>query len=311
MPVSKNARIYIADHEGFFGGAIVKKLQNDGFRNLILAPRKSLDLMDQKKVEAFFKKTKPSHIYLAAQFSGGILANIKYPGDFIYKNLMIQTNVIHAALGVKAKKLLFFGASCIYPKETPQPIKESFLFEGPFEKTSEAYSIAKLAGVGMCQAYNAQYEMSCIPVIPATVYGPGANFDPVESHVLAALIRKFHEAKVAQEKKVIVFGSGKPRREFLYIDDLAAACTFLMDHYDNPDLINVGSGEDIAIRDLAKMVKKVVGFSGELAFDSSKPDGVMRKMLDSEKINKLGWHPTVDLEEGIRRTYEYYATHIA
>lgn len=309
--MKKSARIFIADHKGFFGQAIVGRLEKRGYSNLILAPRKGLDLMDQRVVEVFLRRTKPEYIYLAAQLTGGIIANINYPANFIYENLVIQTNVIHAAWKYSVKKLLFFGASCIYPKKTPLPIKESYLLWGPFEKTSEAFSVAKLAGISMCQAYTAQHGVEFIPVVPATVYGPGSSFDLNNSHVLDGIVRRFHEAKMRGQKTVTLWGTGRPRREFLYIDDLADACLFLMDHYSNPDLINIGFGEDISIRNLAQLVKKIVGFKGAIVFDRSKPDGVMRKILDSNKIRKLGWKPKVGIKEGITLTYEWYKANVA
>lgn len=304
--MKKDSRIYIADHEGFFGGALVRTLKAGGYTNLILAPRKDLDLMDQRETGYFFKRTKPEYVFLAAQRSGGILANIKYPADFLYDNIVIQTNAMKAALDNKVKKLLFFAASCIYPAETPQPIKESYLFHGPFEKTSEAYSIAKLAGVGLCRAYTKQHEMSCIPIVPATAYGPGASFDREHSHVINALIRKFHDARVSGSKDVTLWGTGTPRREFLYIDDLARACIVLMNLYEYPDLINVGYGEDLSIKELAARVARVVGYTGTVSFDASKPDGVLQKLLDITRVKSFGWEPHVTLEEGLKRTYEWY-----
>ncbi len=309
--MKKDSRIYVADHEGFFGSALVRRLAKRGYSNMLLASRKKLDLMDQRETAYFLKRTKPEYVFLAAQRSGGILANIKYPADFLYDNIVIQTNVMHAALGNGVRKLLFFGASCIYPAKTPQPIKESYLFCGPLEKTSRAFSIAKIAGIGMCEAYTAQHEMSCIPVVPATAYGPGASFDIENSHVINALIRKFHDAKEKGVREVIIWGSGKPRREFLYIDDLADACIFLMNRYGYPDLINVGYGKDVSVRDLAMLVKRIVGFRGTLRFDRTKPDGVYRKLLDVRKIRALGWQPRTELEHGIEKTYKWYKQNVA
>lgn len=307
--MKKHSRIYVADHEGFFGRAIAERLVRDGHKNLLLASRTRLDLLDQDGVRRFFRRTKPEYVFLAAQKSGGILANIKYPADFIYENLMIQTNVIHASLASGVRKLLFFGASCIYPKDTPQPIKESYFLRGDLEKTSEAYAIAKIAGIGMCEAYTAQHDFACIPVVPATVYGPGSSFDLENAHVLQAMIRKFHEAKLKKLKEVVIWGTGKPRREFLYVDDLADVCIFLMKHYNNPKLINVGFGEDVSIKKLAQLVRAAVGFTGGIRFDRSKPDGVFRKILDNTKIRGLGWKPKIGLEEGIRKTYAWYVAH--
>jgi len=309
--MEKTSRIYIADHEGFFGSAIVRALKSQQYTNLILAPRKELDLMDQRETLYFFKRTKPEYVFLTAQRSGGILANIKYPADFLYDNLIIQTNVMRASLENGAKKLLFFGASCIYPAQTPQPIKESYLLQGPFEKTSEAYSIAKLAGIGLCRAYTQQYEMSCIPVVPATAYGPGASFDLEHSHVINALIRKFHDAKEQGVSEVVLWGTGTPRREFLYIDDLADACVVLMNKYGYPDLINIGSGKDLSIKELAGLVRRVIGYDGAVAFDKEKPDGVFQKLLDSSKVNSFGWKPQVALEDGLKKTYDWYRKTLA
>ncbi len=306
IPMKKSSSIYVADHEGFFGGAIVRRLKEKGYKNLILASGKKLDLKRQSETEKFFHKTKPEYVFLAAQKSGGIMANIKYPADFIYDNLTVEINVFNSAMQNGVKKLLFFGASCIYPKETRQPIKEAYLLQGPLEKTSEAYALAKLAGVGLCQAYNAQHEMASIPVVPATVYGPGASFDLENSHVIDALIRKFHEAKESANREVTIWGTGEPKREFLYIDDLADACIFLMNNYNNPELINIGSGEDISIKELAVLVKKIVGFKGQIIFDKTKPDGVRRKLLDATKARRLGWEAKIDLEVGVAKTYLWY-----
>ncbi|MFH1673767.1 MAG: GDP-L-fucose synthase [Pseudomonadota bacterium] len=304
--MQKDSKIYIAGHRGLVGSAIVRKLSGLGFSNLVCRTHKELDLTRQKDVEDFFDSVRPEYVFLAAARVGGILANSTYPAEFIYSNLVIQTNVIHAAYRFGVKKMLFLGSSCIYPKLCPQPIKEEYLLDGKLEPTNEPYAVAKIAGIKICQAYNREYGTNFISVMPTNLYGPGDNFDLRNSHVIPALIRKFHEAKKGAENKVVIWGSGTPRREFLHVDDLADACMFLMSHYNDSKIINIGSGTDITIRDFALLIKDIVGFEGELTFDISKPDGTPRKLLDVTKIKQLGWTPKIDLKEGIRQTYEWY-----
>ncbi len=302
----KDSKIYIAGHRGLVGSAIVRKLSELGFTNLVCRTHKELDLTRQKDVEDFFDSVRPECVFLAAAKVGGILANSAYPADFIYSNLVIQTNVIHAAYLFGVKKLLFLGSSCIYPRLCPQPMKEEYLLDGKLEPTNEPYAVAKIAGIKMCQAYNREHGTNFISVMPTNLYGPGDNFDLQNSHVIPALIRKFHEAKQEGRDKVVIWGSGTPRREFLHVNDLADACMFLMSHYNDSEIVNIGSGTDITIRDFALLIKDIVGFEGELIFDTSKPDGTPRKLLDVTKIEKLGWTPKIDLNEGIRQTYEWY-----
>ena len=305
--MDKDAAIYVTDHDGYLGAAVVSKLREVGYSNLVLAPRSELDLKDSRAVVAFFRTVKPSYVFLTAQKSGGISANISHPADFIYENLAIQQSVFSAAReGVR--RIIFLGASCIYPKDAPQPIKEEYFLTGPLEEASKAYAIAKIAGVLTCDSYAKQYGLDCVSLVPATVYGPGGSFDAENAHVLGALIQRFHEAKVKGEREVIVWGSGEPRREFIYVDDLAEAAMLLMERSLPQPLINVGVGHDISISDLALLIKGVVGFSGEILFDGTKPDGVMQKLLDSGTIRNLGWKPRVSLEEGIVRTYNWYRT---
>ncbi len=300
------SKIYIAGHRGLVGSAILRKLESEGYSNLITRTSQELDLRDQQSVSVFFEKEKPEYVFLAAARVGGIMANDTYPGQFIYDNLAIQNNVIHQAYLKQAIKLLFLGSSCIYPRNAPQPMKEEYLLSGPLEPTNEAYAVAKIAGIKLCQAYNRQYGTSFISVMPTNLYGPGDNFDLETSHVLPALIRKFHEAKVASRPHVDVWGTGKPRREFIYVDDLADACHFLMLNYSQSDIINIGVGEDIAILELAELIANIVGFKGDIRLDSSKPDGTPRKLLDISKISKLGWKPKYDLWAGIEMTYEWF-----
>lgn len=306
--ISREARIYVAGHRGLVGSAIVRRLEGAGFPNLILRTSQELDLRDQARVKEFFEREKPEYVFLAAARVGGILANMTYPAHFIYDNLMIQSNVIHQAFKTEVKKLLFLGSSCIYPKFAPQPIKEEYLLTGPLEPTNEPYAVAKIAGIKMCQAYNRQYGTNFICAMPTNLYGPNDNFDLETSHVIPALIRKFHEAKISGAKSVVVWGTGTPRREFLYVDDLADACLFLMENCDaqHAEIINVGTGEDITIKELAEMIKNIVGFNGEIIFDPSKPDGTPRKLLDISLIKKLGWRPKTTLEEGLLKTYRVF-----
>ena len=286
------------------GSAILRKLQQEGFTQLITRTSAELDLRDQIEVASFFENEKPEYVFLAAAKVGGIIANNTYRADFLYENLCIQNNVIHQAYKTGVKKLMFLGSSCIYPKLAPQPLKEEYLLTGLLEETNEPYAIAKIAGIKMCDAYRAQYGCNFISVMPTNLYGYNDNYHPQNSHVLPALIRKFHEARVNGDPEVVVWGSGSPMREFLFADDLADACYFLMENYNEPTLINIGTGEDLTIKDLALLVKKVTGFDGELTFDSTKPDGTPRKLMDVSKLHQLGWKHQVELEEGIKLAYQ-------
>ncbi|MGN6342143.1 MAG: GDP-L-fucose synthase [Ginsengibacter sp.] len=304
--MEKNSKIYVAGHRGLVGSAIVRKLQKEGYQNLILRTSAQVDLRDQQAVKDFFEKEKPEYVFMAAAKVGGINANNTYPAEFLYDNLCIQNNVIHQSYRNQVKKLLFLGSSCIYPKNAPQPIKEEYLLSGYLEPTNEAYAIAKIAGVKMCQFYHKQYGCNFISAMPTNLYGPGDNYDLKNSHVLPALLRKFHEAKEKGDATVTVWGTGKPRREFLHADDLAEACLFLMEHYNDPGIINIGVGKDISIGEMAQMIQKISGFTGELVFDTSMPDGTFQKLLDVSKINALGWQPKISFEEGLKKTYEEY-----
>jgi len=297
--------IYVAGHRGLVGSAIVRRLNADGIDPLV-ATSDTLDLRVQSAVDDWFAANKIDQVYLAAAKVGGIQANDIYAADFIHENLVIQSNVIHSAWKAGVSKLLFLGSSCIYPKLAPQPLREDSLLTGPLESTNQWYAIAKIAGIKMCQAYRKQYGFNAISVMPTNLYGPGDNFDLDTSHVLPALIRKFHEAKEAEDSSVTIWGSGKPRREFLHVDDLADACVFLMDNYDEPEIINVGWGQDISIKELAEMIGKTVGYTGELKMDHSKPDGTPRKLLDVSKLNTLGWEPSISLSDGIAMTCDWY-----
>jgi len=307
--MEKDSRIYVAGHRGLVGSALVRKLLNSGYRNLVLRTRSKLNLLRQEAAEAFFRDERPEYVFLAAAKVGGILANSTFPADFIYDNLVIETNLIHSAHLEGVKKLLFLGSSCIYPKHCPQPMKEEYLLSGYLEPTNEPYAVAKIAGIKMCQAYNRQYGTHFISVMPTNLYGPGDNFDLETSHVLPALIRKFHEAKVNGDPSVEIWGTGTPRREFLYVDDLADACLFLMNQYEKDDIINVGVGKDQTIRELAELVGEVVGFKGELRFDPSQPDGTPLKLLDVSRLTALGWQARTPLRKGIRQAYEWYLAH--
>lgn len=336
--MDKQAKVYVAGHRGLVGSAVVRKLQAEGYSNLVLRTSKELDLRNQPDVAQFFLEEKPDYVFLAAAKVGGIIANSSYPADFIYDNLMIQNNVIHNAYLAGIKRLLFLGSTCIYPKLAPQPMKEEYLLTGPLEPTNDAYAIAKIAGVTMCRSYNRQYGTRFLAAMPTNLYGPNDNFDLEKSHVLPALIRKFHEARISQERreksdetsnishlasdvspddKVIIWGSGAPYREFLHVDDLADACLFLtnlpeeifsslLTLHSSPALINIGTGEEVTIRDLAQLVKEVVGFSGELAFDTSKPDGTLRKLCDVSRLHSLGWRHKIGLQEGLREVYKWF-----
>jgi GDP-L-fucose synthase len=296
-------KIYIAGHRGMVGSALIRKLQKEGFTNLVFRVSDELDLRNQAAVSAFFEKERPDHVFLAAARVGGILANNTYRAEFLYDNLMIESNIIHACYKTGVKKLLFLGSSCIYPKMAPQPLKEEYLLTGLLEPTNEPYAIAKIAGIKMCDAYRAQYGCNFISVMPTNLYGPNDNYDLNSSHVLPALIRKFHEGKASGEPAVVLWGSGNPLREFLHADDLADACYFLMQHYDEPGLINIGTGDEVTIKDLALLVRKITGYGGEIKHDLSKPDGTPRKLLDVGKLHKMGWKAKLSLEEGIRQVY--------
>src|SRR5665647_2017506 len=305
--MQKNSKIYVAGHRGLAGSAIVRLLKKEGFDNLLLRTSSEVDLRDQLAVKDFFEKEQPEYVFLAAAKVGGIFANKEYPATFIHDNLCIQNNVIHQSYKTGVKKLLFLGSSCIYPKNAEQPIREEYLLSGYLEPTNDAYAIAKIAGIKMCQSYNKQYGCNFISAMPTNLFGPGDNYDLKNSHVLPALIRKFHEAKINKEPTVTIWGTGKPRREFLHSDDAASAFVYLMQHYDQPEIVNVGVGKDISIAEMASLIQKITGYEGNLVFDTSMPDGTFRKLLDVNRINGLGWHATIDLEDGIRRTYEAFA----
>ena len=311
MILNKTKKIYVAGHRGLVGSAIVRKLEAEGFENILTRTHSELDLTRQADVEKFFEEEKPAYVILAAAKVGGIYANDTYPADFIMKNLQIECNVIDAAYKNNVEKLLFLGSSCIYPRECPQPIKEEYLLSGYLEKTNEAYALAKIAGLKMCAFYNQQYGTDYISVMPCNLYGINDNFSPENSHVLPALMRKFHEAKIKNEPNVTVWGSGKPLREFLNVDDLADACLYLMENYTGNEFFNVGYGEEISILQLAEMMKKVTGFEGNIVMDSSKPDGTPRKLTDISKIKAMGWEPKISLEEGLKQTYEWSKTNKA
>ncbi|MBW3583334.1 MAG: GDP-L-fucose synthase [Euryarchaeota archaeon] len=304
--MNKDSKIYVAGHRGLVGSAIMRKLEAEGYQKLVSRMHAELDLTDQKVVDAFFAKERPEYVFLAAAKVGGILANSTYPAEFIRDNLLIQTNVIDSAYRHGAKKLEFLGSSCIYPKHAPQPMMEEHLLTGPLEPTNEWYAIAKIAGIKTCQAYRDQYGFDAISLMPTNLYGPGDNFDLQNSHVLPALIRKFHEAKENDDSEVTVWGTGSPKREFLHVDDLADAAVFLMNEYSDREFVNVGVGEDLSIRELAEAIKEVVGFEGGLVFDTSKPDGTPRKLLDVSRLRSLGWEAKIHLEDGLRTTYSWY-----
>lgn len=304
--MKKNSRIYVAGHRGLVGSAIVRNLEANGFTNIITRTHGELDLTNQADVRKFFKEEKPEYVFLAAAKVGGIHANNTYPADFIYDNLMIQNNVIKSAHDFKVTKLLFLGSTCIYPKMAPQPIKEEYLLTGALEETNEAYAVAKIAGLEMCKFFKRQYGDNFISCMPTNLYGPNDNFDLKNSHVLPALIRKFHEAKVSGKDVVEVWGTGTPLREFIYVDDMAAACVFLMENYDGEQHVNIGTGEEVSIRQLAETVKEVVGFEGELVFNTDMPDGTPRKLTTVDKLHELGFMHKVSLNEGIRLAYEWF-----
>jgi GDP-L-fucose synthase len=309
--MDKSDKIFVAGHRGMVGSALLRRLELEGFSNLLVRDRSKLDLKDESAVATFFAEERPPVIILAAAKVGGIKANNDYPVEFLLENLRIQNNVIHAGYKNGARKLLFLGSSCIYPKFAPQPISETALLSGALEPTNEAYAIAKIAGIKLCQAYGREYGTNFISVMPTNLYGSNDNFDLETSHVLAALLRKAHEAKRRKDRELVVWGSGKPRREFLHVDDLASACFLLLDKYDSPEIINVGCGEDISIRELAELICEIVGFNGELTWDATKPDGTPRKLLDVSKLRALGWKPSIPLRDGIIRTYEWFQANYA
>jgi GDP-L-fucose synthase len=304
--MDKNSKIYIAGHNGLVGSALVRILRENGYQNLVLKNRQELDLTSNSQVKDFFEKEKPEYVFLAAAKVGGIMANKSYPADFIRDNLLIQTNIIDESYRNKVKKLLFLGSSCIYPKNAPQPIKEEYLMTGKLEETNEAYAIAKITGITMCQSYNRQYGTNFISVMPTNLYGINDNFDRESSHVLPAMIRKFEDAKNKREEKMVLWGTGKPEREFLFVDDLADACLFLMNNYNDSSIINIGTGKDLPIKELANLVKDIVGYTGEIVWDTTKPDGTPKKLLDVSKINSLGWKYNVDLKDGIGIVYDWF-----
>lgn len=311
--MNKNIKIYIAGHNGLVGSAIVRRLKKAGYNNFIHRTHKELDLVNQKEVDRFFFLERPEWVFLAAAKVGGIMANIKHPSEFLYENLMIKCNIINSAYKYGIKKLLFLGSSCIYPRECSQPMKEEYLLNGKLEPTNEGYALAKIAGLKLCEYYNKQYKTNFILLIPSSVYGIGDNFDLKNSHVMAALIRRFHEAKIRKLPIIKIWGTGKAKREFLYVDDLADACLYFMENYDAkelPPFINIGTGEDISIKKLAELIKDIVGYEGKIVWDTSKPDGMPRKVVDITIANKLGWQASISLEEGIKKTYEWFKNYV-
>lgn len=308
--MNKKLTIFVAGGQsGLVGTAIVRSLRAKGYTNIIVKTRKEVDLLNQKSVETFFAAYKPEYVFLAAAKVGGIVANNTYKADFIYDNIQIQTNVIYNAWKYKTKKLMFLGSSCIYPRLSKQPIKEEYFMTGPLEPTNDAYAIAKIAGIKMCQSFNAQYKTNFISVMPTNLYGPNDNFDLNDSHVLPAMIRKFHEAKIKNEKEVVLWGDGSPRREFLYVDDMADACVYLMEHYNGSEFLNIGCGRDQTIKSLALLVKKIVRYKGKIRWDTTKPNGMPKKQLDVTKLFALGWKPKVSLKDGIQKEYEWFLIH--
>ena len=304
MEIARDARIYVAGHRGLVGSAIWRELQRRGFTHLIGRSHAELDLLDGAKVSEFYAGERPEFVVIAAAKVGGIFANDRYPAEFLFQNLQIQNNLIHGAYQARVRKLLFLGSSCIYPRLAPQPLKEEYLLAGPLEPTNEWYAIAKIAGIKLCQAYRRQYGCDFISTMPTNMSGPNANYDRQNSHVLPGLIRKFHEAKAAKAPCVACWGSGAPLREFLYAEDLARACLFLLEHYSEEQFINVGSGQEVSVRQLTEIVKRIIGFAGEIVWDATKPDGMPRKLMDSSRLFALGWRPQIDLETGIRLTYD-------
>jgi len=302
----KEGKIYIAGHTGLVGQAIFARFRKEGYKNIILRSHTELDLTRQSEVESFFQKEKPEFVVLAAAKVGGIHANGTYPAQFLYDNLCIEINVINSSFKAGVKKLLFFGSACSYPRACPQPMKEEYLLQGPLEPTSEAYAVAKIAGIKMCEVYNRQYGTNFICAIPTNTYGPNDNFDPYDSHVIPALIAKFNKAKIEKKTQVTIWGTGKPYREFIYVDDVAAACLFLIKHYNDPGHVNIGTGEEVSIKELAVAIKEIVGYDGDVIFDASKSDGAPRKAVDVSRLNSLGWRSSTSLREGIKKTYEWY-----
>lgn len=308
--MKKNSKIYIAGHLGLVGSAILRKLKKEGYTNLITKSRKEVDLTNQKAVKDFFDETKPEYVFLAAAKVGGIMANKTYPGEFISENLDIQNNIIKNSYTYGVKKLLFLGSSCIYPKLATQPIKEEYFMTGPLEPTNEAYAIAKIAGISMCQSYRKQYGADFISLMPTNLYGPGDNFTNERGHVIPALIRKFHEAKTKNLAEISAWGTGSAKREFLHSDDLADACVFLMKNYSSGDIINVGTGEDVTIKELTEKISEIVGFKGKIVWDTTKPDGAPRRLLDVDKLHTLGWKHSIELEKGLKETYEWFKKNV-
>jgi GDP-L-fucose synthase len=310
MAMHKSSKVYVAGHTGLVGSAIARKLKTEGYGNVVAKSHSELDLEDQHAAEKFFERERPEYIFAAAAKVGGIHANKTYRAEFLYRNLQIQNNIIHFSWKYGAKKLLFLASNCVYPKESMQPLKEEYLLTGPLEPTNEPYAIAKIAGIKMCESYNRQYGTNFISAVPANVYGQNDNYDQMNSHLVAALITKFYDAAVTNENKVELWGTGNPMREIIYVDDLADACLFLMNSYDSSDPINVGIGKDVSVRELAGMVKEVTGFTGDITYDSSKPDGMYRKLLDVSKIHKLGWKHSTELNQGLELAYDWFRTHI-
>jgi len=309
--MDKNSKIYVAGHNGLVGSAITRALIQLGYSNLILKNRSELDLLDPAVTAQFFSKEKPEYVFLAAAKVGGIMANLTYPADFIYENLTVQNNVIHNAYKNSVKKLLFLGSSCIYPKNCPQPMREDYLLSSDLEPSNKPYSISKISGIILCQSYNKQYGTNFISVMPTNLYGPSDKYDLNNSHVIPAMIIKFHRAKKNDENEVVMWGTGSPKREFLYSDDLAQACIYLMNGYDDSEIVNIGTGKDISIKELAELIKKIVGFNGEIKWDTTKPDGVPKKLLDVTKLNNLGWNYSIELEQGLKVAYDWYVKNIA
>lgn len=309
--MEKTSKIYVAGHNGLVGSAIVRNLKAQGYKNLVLRTREDLDLMDKQAVDVFFANEKPEYVFLAAAKVGGILGNSKFPAEFIYQNLTLQNNIISASHQNNVKKLLFLGSSCIYPRECPQPIKEEYLLTSQLEPTNKSYAVAKIAGIILCQAFNKQYGTNYISIMPTNLYGPNDNFDMENGHVLPALIRRFHEAKDRGDAEVTVWGTGAAMREFLHVDDMASASIHLMNTYDNGEIVNIGTGEDVTIKQLVESVKRVVGFKGKLVWDTAKPDGTPRKLLDVSKLHSLGWKHTISLDEGLKTTYAWFVENLA
>lgn len=309
--MEKNSRIYVAGHRGLVGSAILRTLQKDGYENLIVRTHSELDLMDGRATADFFSKEKPEYVFAAAAKVGGILANDTYPAEFIYQNLVIQNNLIHNSYLTGVKKFLFLGSSCVYPRLCPQPIKEEYLLTGELESTNKPYAVAKIAGIIACQSYNRQYGTNFVSVMPTNVYGTNDNFDLGTSHVIPALVRKFHEAKVSRSDTVTLWGTGASRREFLYADDLADACVFVMNQENSPEILNIGTGVDITIKELAEVIKTVSGFEGKIEWDTAKPDGMPRRLLDVSRLHAFGWHHKIDLEDGLKMIYDYFGRNVA